>query len=287
MIPVKFDYIHAESVEQAIRLQQESNGEGKLIAGGHSLLPLMKFRLTEPGVLIDISRISQLKEVRKEGDRIVVGALTTHHAASNDPVIKEHIPLLADTVRQIGDLQVRNRGTIGGNIAHADPAADLPAAAFALDAQVIIQGEDGEETMPVDQFIVGPLITMMPENSIVTAVSFAIPPRHTRSVYLKYFHPASGYPVVGVAAIAGVDESGVIDFVRIGITGVGDIAYRAESVEQTLLGQKPSEAMIQEASRLAAEEGEMGNDFFTSSEYREHLCKVYTERALRSILLAN
>ncbi|KMY55789.1 carbon monoxide dehydrogenase [Bacillus sp. FJAT-27231] len=285
MIPVKFDYTHAETVDEAIKLLQESGGEGKLIAGGHSLLPLMKFRLTEPGVLIDISRIDQLKEARKEGDRIIVGALMTHKEASKHPLIKEHVPVLADTVRQIGDLQVRNRGTIGGNIAHADPAADLPAAAVVLEAEIIVQGEDGEETMGIDSFIIGPLITMLPENSIVTGISFAIPPAHTKSVYLKYFHPASGYPVIGVAAVAGVGADGNIDYIRVGITGVGDIAFRAESVEQTLLGQKPSKALIQQAAKLAAEEGEMGSDLFASAEYRENLCKVYTERALSSILL--
>ncbi|OCA88721.1 FAD binding domain-containing protein [Pseudobacillus wudalianchiensis] len=285
MIPVKFDYTHAETVDEAIKLLQESGGEGKLIAGGHSLLPLMKFRLTEPGVLIDISRIDQLKEVKKEGDRMIVGALMTHNEASKHPLIKEHVPLLADTVRQIGDLQVRNRGTIGGNIAHADPAADLPAAAVVLEAEVIVQGEDGEETMGIDSFIIGPLITMLPENSIVTGISFAIPPAHTKSVYLKYFHPASGYPVIGVAAVAGVGADGNIDYIRVGITGVGDIAFRAESVEQTLLGQKPSKALIQQAAKLAAEEGEMGSDLFASAEYRENLCRVYTERALSSILL--
>ncbi|MGC8227626.1 FAD binding domain-containing protein [Pseudobacillus badius] len=285
MIPVKFDYVHAATVDQAIKLMQDSDGTGKVIAGGHSLLPLMKFRLTEPDVLIDISRIDQLREVKVEGERLIVGALVTHHDASKHPLIQAHVPLLADTASQIGDLQIRNRGTIGGNLAHADPAADLPAAAFALDAEIMIQGEDGEERMSVDSFIIGPLITMLPENSLVTGVSFSIPPSHAKSVYLKYFHPASGYPVVGVAAVAGTDKAGAIDYIKVALTGVGDVAFRAASVEQTLLGQKPSEKMIREAARLAAEEGEMGSDLFASAEYRENLCKVYTERALRSILL--
>ncbi|GLY08894.1 FAD binding domain-containing protein [Pseudobacillus badius] len=285
MIPVKFDYVHAATVDQAIKLMQDSDGTGKVIAGGHSLLPLMKFRLTEPDVLIDISRIDQLKEVKVEGERLIVGALVTHHDASKHPLIQAHVPLLADTASQIGDLQIRNRGTIGGNLAHADPAADLPAAAFALEAEIMIQGEDGEERMSVDSFIIGPLITMLPENSLVTGVSFSIPPSHAKSVYLKYFHPASGYPVVGVAAVAGTDKAGAIDYIKVALTGVGDVAFRAASVEQTLLGQKPSEKMIREAARLAAEEGEMGSDLFASAEYRENLCKVYTERALRSILL--
>ncbi|MFD1705356.1 FAD binding domain-containing protein [Siminovitchia sediminis] len=285
MIPANFDYVRAESVDHAIQLLQESDGEGKLIAGGHSLLPLMKFRLTEPGTLIDISRISELKSVKKEGDRVVVGAMVTHRDAANDPVIKEYIPSLASAAGQIGDMQVRNRGTVGGNIAHADPAADLPAPAIVLDAQITIQGEDGEETMDLDSFILGPLITMMPENSVVTKVSFAIPPSHTKQTYLKYFHPASGYPVVGVAAVAGTDEDGKIDYIRVGITGAGDKVFRATSVEEALMGQVPSESVIDSASGLAADDGDMGSDLFASEEYREQLCRVYTARALKSVLL--
>ncbi|MBD8004115.1 FAD binding domain-containing protein [Bacillus norwichensis] len=285
MIPAKFDYVRANSVEQAIQLLQESDGEGKLIAGGHSLLPLMKFRLTEPGTLIDISRISKLKGVRKAEDRIVVGAMTTHREAATNLIIKEYIPVLAEAARQVGDIQIRNRGTVGGNIAHADPAADLPAAAIVLDAQLTIQGEDGEETMDLDSFIIGPLITMMPENGIVTNVTFAIPPSHTKSTYLKYFHPASGYPVVGVAVVAGTDNDKKIDYIKIGITGAGDIVFRAETVEQALMGQIPSEAVIDSAAGLAAENADMGSDLFASEEYREQLCKIYTARALKSILL--
>ncbi|RST72709.1 xanthine dehydrogenase family protein subunit M [Siminovitchia acidinfaciens] len=285
MIPAKFDYVRADSVERAIQLLQESDGEGKLIAGGHSLLPLMKFRLTEPGLLIDISRISELKGVRKEGDRVIVGAMTTHREAANDPVIKEHIPVLAEAARQVGDIQIRNRGTVGGNIAHADPAADLPAAAIVLDAELTIQGEDGEETMSLDDFIIGPLITMMPENGVVTNVTFAIPPSHAKSTYLKYFHPASGYPVVGVAVVAGTDSDGKIDYVKVGITGAGDMVFRAEAVEQALMGQVPSESVIDSAAGLAAESADMGSDLFASEEYREQLCKIYTARALKTVLL--
>ncbi|MBU8880734.1 xanthine dehydrogenase family protein subunit M [Bacillus sp. FJAT-29790] len=283
MIPSKFDYVRVNSIDEAIQKLKQNNGEGKLIAGGHSLVPLLKFRLSEPGTLIDISCITELSGVRKEGDRIVIGALTTHHQVANDPIVKKYLPVLSETVRQIGDLQVRNRGTIGGNIAHADPAADLPAAAFVLDAEIAIQGEEGPETMNIDSFIIGPLITMLPENSVLTNISFAIPPAHTKSTYLKFYHPASGYPVIGVAVVAGVGEQDVIDYIRIGVTGVGDVAYRATSVEEKLLGQKLSETVIKEAAKLAAEDGEMASDLFASENYRENLCKVYTERALKSV----
>lgn len=283
MIPSKFDYVRVASVDEAIRKLKDADGEGKLIAGGHSLVPLLKFRLSEPGVLIDISRISELRAVRREGNRVVIGALATHNEVHHNPIVNEYIPVLAQTVSQIGDIQVRNKGTLGGNIAHADPAADLPAAAVALNAEVTFHGEEGSETVEVEQFIIGPLITTLPEDCVLTEVSFEIPPAHTKSIYLKLPHPASGYPVIGVCVIAGVDENNVIDYVRIGITGVGDVAFRAASVEEKLLGQSLSEVLVKDASQFAADEGEMASDTFTSEEYRKNLCQVYTERALKAV----
>lgn len=285
MIPSTFSYVQAQSVREAIQLLQESNGEGKLLAGGHSLVPLLKFRLTTPGTLIDIGNVEELRGVRKEENRIVVGALTSYKQILRDPTVSEHLPVLAEAVRQIGDIQIRNRGTIGGNLAHADPAADIPGVALALEALLEIQGEDGAELVEADGFFLGPLVTALPETSILTSVSFLIPPDGAKSTYLKYAHPASGYAVVGVCAIAATDPDGLISFIRIGINGAGDIAYRARSVEDKLLGHSPTPERIREAAAMAAEEGEMGSDHFASAEYRKHLSTVYTERALRSILL--
>lgn len=285
MIPSTFSYVQAQSVREAIQLLQESNGEGKLLAGGHSLVPLLKFRLTTPGTLIDIGSVEELRGVRKEENRIVVGALTSYKQILRDPTVSEHLPVLAEAVRQIGDIQIRNRGTIGGNLAHADPAADIPGVALALEALLEIQGEDGAELVEADGFFLGPLVTALPETSILTSVSFLIPPDGAKSTYLKYAHPASGYAVVGVCAIAATDPDGLISYIRIGINGAGDIAYRARSVEDKLLGHSPTPERIREAAAMAAEEGEMGSDHFASAEYRKHLCTVYTERALRSILL--
>ncbi|CAM3222057.1 xanthine dehydrogenase family protein subunit M [Brevibacillus invocatus] len=285
MIPSTFSYVQAQSVREAIQLLQESNGEGKLLAGGHSLVPLLKFRLTTPGTLIDIGSVEELRGVGKEENRIVVGALTSYKQILRDPTVSEHLPVLAEAVRQIGDIQIRNRGTIGGNLAHADPAADIPGVALALEALLEIQGEDGAELVEADGFFLGPLVTALPETSILTSVSFLIPPDGAKSTYLKYAHPASGYAVVGVCAIAATDPDGLISYIRIGINGAGDIAYRARSVEDKLLGHSPTPDRIREAAAMAAEEGEMGSDHFASAEYRKHLCTVYTERALRSILL--
>lgn len=284
MIPSTFDYIRANSLEEALKLLKEANGEAKLLAGGHSLVPLMKFRLTTPEQLIDISRIDDLKGVKKEGNRLFIGALTTHAEVAKDPLVQQYVPVLAETAGQIGDIQVRNKGTVGGNIAHADPAADLPATALALDAVVHLIGPDGEEDIPIQDFILGPLMTALPETSVVKCISFVIPSANSKSVYLKYAHPASGYAVVGVCAVAEKSHEGNVTRIQIGITGAGDCAYRAGSVEQHLIGKKVTVEVIHEASKLAADDGDMGHDLFASSEYRKHLCSVYTERALKQIL---
>lgn len=285
MIPAKFDYKRAKTVEEAVQLLKDSDGEGTILAGGHSLLPLLKFRITEPGLLVDISKIEGLKGARIEEDRLVVGALTTHYDVSKDELILDKIPALAKAASVIGDLQIRNRGTIGGNLAHGDPVADYPAVAIALDASLKVVSEDGEEDIPLEGFVLGPLITSIPETGMVTEVSFELPPAHAKQTYVKFFHPATAYPVVGVAVIAGVDEKNEIDFIRVGITGVGDVAYRAEEVEDALEGQTPSAELIDEAAQLAAEDGDMGEDLFASEEYREHLTKVFVKRALKEVLL--
>lgn len=284
MISTSFDYVRATSITEAIQLLKDSDGEGKLLAGGHSLVPLMKFRLTTPGRLIDISGIPELKGARKDGERLVIGATTTYAEAITDQTIEKHLPLLIEAIKQIGDIQVRNKGTIGGSIAHADPSADLPALALALDAVIHLADENGEEDIPVQDFLLGPFITALPETSIIKAISFKIPQSVGKGTYLKYSHPASGYAVVGVCAVASKREDGTIEHVRIGITGAGESAFRALSAEQFLLGKKATAETIIQAASLVATNGEMGEDFFASSEYREVLCKVYTERALKQVL---
>lgn len=280
MIPTQFKYRKAETVEEAISLLQESDGEGKIVAGGHSLLPLIKFRITSPGALIDISRIKGLDTVKLEDGRLIIGALKTHYDISQDETVKKHLPALAKAASVIGDIQVRNHGTIGGNIAHGDPVSDYPGVAIALDTELSVTSEEGSETMPLEGLVMGPLITMLPENGVVTEVSFEIPPQHAKQTYLKYFHPATDYPVIGVSAILGLDDEGVVDYIRIGITGVADVAYRARAVEDQLKGHKLTKELIEAASGYAAEDGDIGEDLFASTEYREHLTKVYVKRAL-------
>lgn len=284
MIPAQFQYERAETIEEAISFLKKSDGEGEVLAGGHSLLPLLKFRITEPKSLVDISRIPGLKGARIEENRLVVGALTTHYEVSVNDTINKTIPSLAKAASLIGDLQIRNRGTIGGNIAHADSVADYPAVAISLNSELTVQSDEGTEQIPLEGFILGPLITTIPENGIVTEVSFEIPPPHVKLTYLKFFHPATAYPVVGIAAAAGVNKDNEIDYLRIGVTGASDVAYRAEEAEDVLVGKSPSIELIKKASDLATEDGEMGEDLFASMKYREHLTKTYVKRALKEVL---
>lgn len=279
MIPSAFAYERASSVQEAIELLRASDGEGKLIAGGHSLLPMMKLRLTSPGTLIDISGIEGLRAVKVMGDRLSVGALLTHYQIMTNPLVRERLPILAETASQIGDLQVRNRGTIGGNLAHADPASDLPAVALALDAQFQVMSAQGTETFSSEDFFLGPLITALPEDSILTSVSFHIPSAHARGAYEKFAHPASGYAVVGVAAVVTVSD-GVVEDIRVAVTGAGDMPYRAQAVEEALTGKPLTREHIAAAAMFAAKDGMMADDLFASAQYRAHLCSVYVKRAL-------
>jgi carbon-monoxide dehydrogenase medium subunit len=284
MIPQPFAYRRASSVADAIRILQEDEG-AKLLAGGHSLLPLMKMRLANPTTLIDISGLQELRGIQKIGDEIVIGALTTHAEVARHPLVRSHLPALAEAAEHIGDLQVRNRGTVGGNLAHADPASDLPAVALAYDARLTVLGPDGRDAIAADEFFLGPMVTALPEGYVVSSVAIPVPPQGAKSGYLKCPHPASGYAVVGVAAVVACADDGTIEYARIGVTGAADCAYRAHAVEEALVGQTVSAALIREAAAYAADDGVIGSDVYASEEYRRHLCAVYTERVLRKVLL--
>ncbi|MDI3257052.1 MAG: xanthine dehydrogenase family protein subunit M [Kyrpidia sp.] len=280
MIPASFAYERAQSVREAVELLESHQGEAKVLSGGHSLIPLLKLRLTSPTVLVDIGGIAELKGISAEGDRLVVGALTTHAEVAASPEVRRHLPLLAEAARQVGDLQVRNRGTVGGNIAHADPASDLPAVALALDAVITVEGPAGRSEVPVEDFILGPLLTALGGSDVVVSVAFPIPKGKWKGAYEKYPHPASGYAVAGVAAVIGVDDGGTIRDARVGITGVGDMPYRARDVEAALVGNPATEEVVRRAAERADAEGSFSGDLFASEDYRRHLSKVYTRRAL-------
>ena len=281
MIPASFDYESPKTLNEALALLA-SREDAKLLAGGHSLLPAMKLRLASPALLIDLGRVAGLDYVRDAGDSISIGALTTHATVASSQLLHASSPLLAQAAAHIGDIQVRNRGTIGGSLAQAHPAADYPAAVLALSAQMVTASKTGERVIPAASFFTGMFTTALRSDEIITEIRV---PKTTgaATVYKKFEHPASGYAVVGVAVVVR-GTSARIEDVAVGITGVGEIAYRAAAVETALRG-KPASA-IAEAAGHAADKIEALGDNFASAEYRRHMAQVYTRRALQEALAA-
>ncbi|PYY08663.1 MAG: carbon monoxide dehydrogenase [Acidobacteria bacterium] len=282
MIPANFDYESPRTLSEALDLLA-SRQDAKILAGGHSLLPAMKLRLAAPSVVVDLGRIAGLNHIRESGDRIVIGAMTPHADVASSKILHVACPLLAQAASQIGDVQVRNRGTIGGSLAAAHPAADYPAAVLALDAEIMAVSRSGERSLPATKFFTGMFTTELRPDEIITEVR--VPRTEGASVaYKKFHHPASGYAVVGVAVR--IKKAGTrIDSAAISITGVGHIAYRATAVENALRG-KPL-GVIAEAAAHAAEGVEVLSDYYASAEYRRHLATVFTRRALEQALEAS
>ena len=275
MIPANFDYESPRTLGEALELLS-SRQEAKLLAGGHSLLPAMKLRLAQPAMLVDLGRVGGLSYIRQAGDRIMIGAMTTHAEVAGSKAFLRSSPLLALSAGQIGDTQVRNRGTIGGSLAQAHPAADYPAAVLALDAEIVAQSRSGERVIPAAKFFTGMFSTALRNDEILTEVR--VPDTMgERVAYKKFHHPASGYAVVGGAVRAKI-ANGKIDRAAVGITGVADVAYRASAVEDALQGKPPS--AIRDAAIEAAKAVEIIGDYFASAEYRRHLVAVITRRAL-------
>jgi len=279
VIPAAFEYFAPQSVGEAIGLLEKHGDDAKLLAGGHSLLPIMKLRLAQPKVIVDIGRIHGLDGIKADGQKIAIGALVTHDAIEHSALLKEKCPLLPEAAAVIGDMQVRNRGTIGGSMAHADPAADYPAAVLALDAEIVATGPKGARTIPAGQFFVEMLTTALRSNEIVTEVRVPALARGTGVAYMKHPHPASGYAVVGVAAVVTI-SGGKCERAAIGITGVAGKAYRATAVEKALAGQPLDEATVARAAAHAAAGVDAQGDLYASGQFRAHLASVYTKRAV-------
>lgn len=282
MIPEQFEYHAPKTLAEASRLVAQYGGEGKILAGGHSLVPLIKLRLAAPKHLIDIGRIAELSYIREDDGKVQIGALTTHFELESSELLKTKCPLIPETAKEIGDAQVRNRGTLGGSLAHADPAADWPAPILALDAEIKAVSARGERWIPVKDFFVDLLTTALGADEILTAVRVPSLPGRGGEAYVKLHQPASGFAIVGVAARVVLDEKGSVQQVSVGITGVGAKAYRAAAVEDVLRGK--SAKRLEEAAAHAADGVEANADLFASAEYRAHLARVYTRRALEKAL---
>ena len=281
MYPAQFEYHKAGTVKEAVDLLAKYRDEAKLLAGGHSLLPAMKLRLAQPKHVIDIGKVSGLAGIKEEGATLVVGALTTHFAIESSALLKSKCPLLPEVAGHIGDPMVRNMGTLGGSLAHADPAADWPAAVIALGAELVAEGPKGKRTIKVDDFFKGLLTTALAEDEILTEIRIPTCGANVKCAYAKFPHPASRFAVVGVAAVLTVD-GGKVSKASIGITGAGTKATRAKGVEAAIIGKAADAASIQAAASSAADGVDVQADLQGSVEYKQHLLRVFAKRAMEA-----
>lgn len=281
MYPAPFEYYAPSSVSEALSLLAQ-NADAKLLAGGHSLLPAMKLRLATPPALIDIGKIADLRGISNMGDKISIGALTTHHDVEHSALLRNACPLVPEVASHIGDRQVRNRGTVGGSLAHADPAADYPAAMLALGAVIEAQSANGKRTINADDFFTGIFQTALGANEIVTAVH--VPKTDAKGsgvAYAKFPHPASRYAVAGVAVWVKIDNDIVTD-IRIGVTGAVDHAQRATKAEAALQGKPMTDDNINAAADSAADGMTTLGDIYASADYRAQLIRELARDALNS-----
>ena len=277
MIPSAFQYERASSIEDALTKLKASAGSGKLIAGGHSLVPLMKLRLSEPTVLIDIARIQDLSGVADRDDVIEVGALTTHHDVATSALLREKCPALAETAALIGDPQVRNRGTLGGSLAHADPAADYPAIMLALEADIHVVGPNGVRVINANDFFQGVFTVDLAPDEILTKVTFT---PGGQAAYAKLHQRASRFAIVGVAAALNVTD-GKIQSACVALTGAASVPARLTNVEAALAGQSVTPDTFTAAAAVAGDGIEdINEDLHASADYRRAMIRVFTKRAL-------
>ena len=278
MIPAKFDYVAPTTLEEALAALAEGGDDAKVIAGGQSLLPVLRMRLNAPELIIDIGRIESLRGVRDDGDAIVIGATTTHADVQADPLVREHATLITKAVTEVADPQIRHRGTLGGSVAHADPAGDVGAATLALDATMVIAGSGGEREVKATEFFRGLFDTAVDDGELLVAIRF---PKHTGwgAHYEKFVRVAHQWAIVAVAATVKAD-GGTISEARVGLTNMGDRPLRATSVEQALAGAPASEDAVRQAVASVADGTSPPTDLNGDADYRREIAPVLTRRAV-------
>jgi carbon-monoxide dehydrogenase medium subunit len=282
MIPAQFNYEAPGTIDEALSLLAANPDDAKILAGGHSLIPAMKLRLAQPAVLVDIGRIKDLSYIREDGDQIRIGAMTTHYQLESSILLRKICPLLPECAAQIGDVQVRNKGTIGGSVAHSDPAGDWPAAIIALGAEMVAVGRDGERVIKADDFFVDLLTTALSAGEILREIRIHKPAGRFGHAYQKVRHPASGFAVVGVAVALQIGSNGACESAAVGVTGVASKAYRAGAVERALQGKQLNDQAIAAAAAHATDGVDANSDLYASEDYRRHLAQVYTRRAIQA-----
>ncbi|MBX6394747.1 MAG: xanthine dehydrogenase family protein subunit M [Alicyclobacillaceae bacterium] len=283
MFPNAFKYEAPESVDEAIRLMTEYGYDSKLLAGGQSLLPMMKLRIAAPAVLIDMNGIDDLKGWRQVDGKLQIGAMTRHAELEHAKELRDRFPLLSRTARWIADPLIRNRGTIGGSLAHADPASDWGTAMIALGAEVEVRGPEGSRLIPIDEFFVDTFATSLEENELVVAVHVPAPTGPVGARYMKLERKAGDFAIAGLAVQVELGNDGLVSKAGIGICACGPIPLRASKAEAALIGQPLTEDTIQAASRLVPEDSEPTDDLRGSADYKRDLLRVFAARALREI----
>ncbi len=284
MIPPSFEYLAPRTLREAASLLSKYKDDAKVLAGGQSLIPLLKLRLASYKYLIDLGRISGLSYIREEQGQISIGAMTTHDELLSSNLLREKWPIFGDAENVVGDMQVRSLGTIGGSLSHADPAADLPAVALALDAEMKIYSDKGERQIKSQDFFKGPFATALEAGEIVTEIRIPLSERRTGSAYEKFPNKASGFAIVGAACTVTVDDKGLAERVRVAVTGATATPFRVEAVEHELQGMKLESGTISKAASLTIGKQETLSDIHASGEYRRWLAQVHVKRALQKAL---
>ena len=281
MIPPSFEYLTPSKISDAIAMLQKHGEEAKILAGGHSLIPAMRLRLSEPGYLIDISGIQGLDYILEESGQLRIGAMTREASLEESQIVREKYPLLLDTAKMIADPSVRNVATVGGNLAHGDPANDHPATMLALGANVVVEGPNGSREIGIDDFFPDFFTTALEPEEILTEIRIPSPPSGSGGAYLKIERKVGDYAAAAVACQLNIDSGGSIQKIGIGLTNVGSTPIRASSAEQLLQGKNPNENMIAEAGRLSAADSEPMEDLRGSAEYKRALVNELTQRAIK------
>ena len=280
MYPAAFEYHAPTSVRDALGLLGQLGDDAKILAGGHSLIPMMKLRLAQPKHLVDLRKVPGLSGIKEDGGALAIGAMTTHWQIESSALVKAKAPVLSEVGGLIGDPAVRNLGTIGGSLAHADPAADWPAIMIALGAEMVCEGPKGRRTVKVDDWFQGLMATALRDDELLVEVRVPLQAARSGAAYLKFPHPASRFAVVGVAAAVTLDKQGTCTKASVGVTGAGTKAVRAKGVEAASTGKKLDAAAIEAAAQKAAEGVDVQADLQGSVEYKSHLCRVFAKRAL-------
>ena len=282
MYPAAFEYHAPGTVKEALSLLGKLGDDAKLLAGGHSLIPMMKLRLAQPKHVIDLRKVPGLNGIKDDKGTIAIGAMATHWQVESAALLREKCPIVSDTAGVIGDPAVRNVGTIGGSLAHADPAADMPATAIAVGFDFVCEGAKGRRTVKADDWFKGLMATAVGDDEILVEIRVPAWPAGTGGAYLKFPHPASRFAVVGAAAMVTLDAKGVCTKAGVGITGAGTKAVRAKGVEAGLVGKSLDQATIEAAAQKAAEGVDVQADLQGSVEYKSHLCRVFARRAIEA-----